>query len=96
MKVNKRKKRISLLGVYVTVAVAVLLLRALFMQPEITRNKKTIELLQSKIAYEKVRADEVETLKDKVNTDEYIERVAREKLGLVKENEKIFVDAASQ
>lgn len=30
--------------------------------------------------------------KKELNTDEYIEKVAREKLGMVKEGEKIFMD----
>lgn len=93
---RKKKKRISLIGLGVIVFAAVCISRALIMQPRITKNKDTIKELQSKIEYENIRAEEVDALKEKVNTDEYIERVAREKLGLVKENEKIFIDVASQ
>ena len=38
----------------------------------------------------------LDDLKEKVDTNEYIEKVAREKLGLVKENEIIFIDVASK
>ena len=39
---------------------------------------------------EKERSEEINKLKKYVGTDEYIEEVAREKLGLVKENEILF------
>ncbi len=93
---RKKRKRISLLGLGVSAAVLMMISKAFIMQPEINRNNDKIEKLQSAIEYEKVRAEEVENLQDKVNTDEYIEKVAREQLGLVKENEKIFIDIASQ
>lgn len=93
---KKQKKRLSLSGLIVTLVVLWMLSRAFMMQPEINANKAMIENLQDKIEYEQIRAEEVEKLKEKVNTDEYIERVAREQLGLVMENEKIFIDVSSQ
>ena len=39
---------------------------------------------------EEERAAEIDDLESYVNTDEYVEEVAREKLGLVHENEIIF------
>ena len=46
--------------------------------------------LQEQIQEEKERASEIDALEDYVSTDEYVEEVAREKLGLVHENEIIF------
>lgn len=37
-------------------------------------------------------AKEIEKEKSQLGTDEYIEKVARDKLGMCKEDEKIFVD----
>lgn len=37
-------------------------------------------------------AEEIEKEKSQLGTDEYIEKVARDKLGMCKEDEKIFVD----
>ena len=64
---------------------------------------KTIELNEQASAYEatidgyekdmkelKKERKEIEELRDYVNTDSYIEEVAREKLGLVYENEIVF------
>ncbi len=93
---RKMKRKISPAGLAVAAAVVLMIWHAFAMQPEITRNKETIEMLNSKIEYEKALAEETEKLKEKVNTDEYIEKVAREQLGLVKENEKIFIDMSSK
>ena len=40
---------------------------------------------------EEIKRD-IEEEKAQVGTDEYIEKVARDKLGMCKENEKIFID----
>lgn len=46
--------------------------------------------LQAQIDDEKDRSNEIDQLKEQVGTDEYIEQVAKEKLGLVHENEILF------
>lgn len=46
--------------------------------------------LQEQIEEEKARAEEIENLDEYVGSDEYVEEVAKEKLGLVHENEIIF------
>lgn len=46
--------------------------------------------LEEQIKEEKARAKEIEDLDEYVGTDEYVEDVAKEKLGLVHENEIIF------
>lgn len=47
-------------------------------------------LLDEQIAAEKERAEEIEAFSKEVQTKGYIERVAREKLGLVYEGEIMF------
>lgn len=46
--------------------------------------------LISQIEEEKARAEEIEELEEYVGTSEYVEQVAKDKLGLVYENEIIF------
>ena len=58
-------------------------------------NKERIEELQSEIAKEEQRADEIEEYKQYTKSREYIEEVAREKLGLVYEGEVIFKEGSS-
>ncbi|HIZ60813.1 MAG TPA: septum formation initiator family protein, partial [Candidatus Dorea faecipullorum] len=57
------------------------------------RNKEYIaqeKELEASIQEEKDRAEEISELEDYVGTDEYIEQTAKDKLGLVHENEIIF------
>ena len=42
----------------------------------------------------KLKSEELKETKSRINTDEYIEQYAREKLGLVMPYEIIFVDAS--
>ncbi len=46
--------------------------------------------LQQQIKEEKQKAKEIDKLEDYVGTDAYVEDIAREKLGLVYEDETIF------
>ena len=86
-------------GISVTVLVlfmASMIFRGLMQIPQIEKNRETITSLNEQIEYEKRRTEEIEELKGKVNSDEYIEKVAREKLGYIKQNEKIFIDISAQ
>ena len=93
-----KKKRISKSnrqGVAAIIAVLLLLLIVLQIQSQklITKNNnyriQKTELEQA-IQDEKVRAGEIRDLQDYINSDEYIEKIARDKLGLVYEDEIIF------
>lgn len=46
--------------------------------------------LQAQLDDEKERSEEIDELKKYVDTDEYIEEIAKEKLGLIHENEILF------
>lgn len=83
-------------AVTVSLIVAFLLVKGIVQQPEITKNKEKIQNLNTKIAEQQATNDEIKDMMGKVDTDEYIEKVAREKLDLVKENEIIFIDIASE
>lgn len=48
------------------------------------------EELMAQIEAEQERSEEIDALKEYVETDEYIEMVAKEKLGLAFENEILF------
>lgn len=92
-KVKAKKKR-SLIPWLVFGVICAMFINAMIQQPKILENKEKIASLEEQIAYEQLRAKEVDALKDMVNTDEYIERMARDRLGLIKENEKVFIDVA--
>jgi len=64
-----------------------------FRQQSLMNHKRQeIKNIQQKIECEKKVTDELNREKEKIDTDEYIEKVAREKLGMVKKDEIIFYD----
>lgn len=89
---EKNKKAIMFWAV--VLASGSMLLRGVMQLPQIHKNNKAIASLEEKIEYEGTRQKEIDELKDKVDTDEYIEKIASEKLGLVKSNAKIFIDVS--
>ena len=87
-----RKHRSSVLGIsgvilllVVVVSVSSISLRA--------KNQSYIEQeaeLEAQIQEEKERTEEIEQMEEYVGTEEYIEQIARDKLGLIYENEILF------
>lgn len=62
---------------------------------QIAINKKNQELenLQTQIAEANEESDKLKTEIENLSDPEYIEKIAREKLGLVRPNERVFVDS---
>ena len=48
----------------------------------------------SLIEEENLKHEQLTEIKNRISTDEYIEEVARDRLGLVKPNEIVFIDAS--
>ena len=74
--------------------VLVLLIVLLVQSQKLIRNNQEYterkETLEQEIKDEEIRADEIEELKDYVDSTEFIEKIARDKLGLVYDDEIIF------
>lgn len=86
-------KRGILLWAVITASVG-MLFKGAMQRPQINQYRAEIAELNDKIQLERDRQAEIDDLKTKVNTDEYIEKIASEKLGLVKSNAKIFIDVS--
>lgn len=78
---------VSLVVVMIMVVVAV---QSVSLQQKIDAKAQEEELLDDRIAQERARAEEIEAFGKEVQTKGYIERIAREKLGLVYEGEIMF------
>lgn len=61
---------------------------------QLQRLSEEIELYQAQLDEANMKTEELKETKKIINTDEYIENYAREKLGLVMPYETIFVDAS--
>jgi len=99
MKSRRRRLRKGMRGhrqsVFAIIAVLVLLVAVVSVNAMTLRAKEKayhaqeIELAEQ-IEEEKARSKEIDELEKYVGTDEYVEGVAKDKLGLVHENEIIF------
>ena len=64
-------------------------------QKKIDSYNSNIDYLSSKIDEQKDYREELNSVKDNINSPEYIEEVAREKLNMYMPNEKVYIDIGS-
>ena len=53
-----------------------------------------LQMYNNLIDEENLKHEQLSETKNRISTDEYIEEVARDRLGLVKPNEIVFIDAS--
>ncbi len=96
---SKKRKTIDIANRYLGMAAIALVVSVLFVFMVSASNELENRLvvydaraaaLEEEIQEEKERTEEIEALREYMLTDEYAEEVARERLGLVKENEIVF------
>ncbi len=78
------------IGVVVTLLLAVLIVQGRSLEKKLAVYDAEETELRAQIEEEEARTDEIDELKEYMQTDDYAEEVAREKLGLVKDNEIVF------
>ena len=83
----------SVIALVVLVLITVLLVQSIRIQNKITAFNASNTQLESLIQEEKDRSVELEKLPAYIESDDYIEKAAREKFGLVYEDEIIFKPA---
>ena len=86
----------SILTWSVVIVCGLMIFKGVMQIPQIRANRLQIASVQEQIEYEKTRQRETDALMTRVDSDEYIEKVASEKLGLVKSNSKIFIDVSQE
>lgn len=91
---NKEKKqsKMKMSSVIVIIAAGFMLIKGALMQPQIIKNQDKIAELKEQKAYEQKRGEEIDRLKQNSDSDEYIEKIAREKLGMIRKDEILFID----
>ena len=94
----EKKRRTTELSITIVLCllVGVLTVKGISLQQKVNANASRISSPNSQIAKEKQRTDEIDDLKEYMQTDEYIEKTAREKLGMVKDNEILFKESKSK
>ncbi|MGI6007540.1 MAG: FtsB family cell division protein [Ruminococcus sp.] len=92
---NRRYNKIAMMGITLVVCMMLVLLyvEGRSVQQRIADNTQRQQELEDQIDDEKARTEEIKDMQEYVQSDEYIEKIAKEKIGLVKENEIIFKEA---
>lgn len=89
---NSKYNKIAMIGICFVVCVMLLLLfiEGRSVKEKIAANNERQQELTEQIEEEKERTEEIEDMQDYMQSDEYTEKIAKEKIGLIKENEIIF------
>ena len=78
----------------ITFVVAILFIammtKSISVEKQLSQYQQELEKLDNKMTEETERTKEIDDMKEYMETDEYAEEVARDKLGLVKDNEIVF------
>ncbi len=75
---------------------AYLLFTIISQQGAISKNNSDISMLQQQISEKKIEIESLRQEYSNIDSDEYVEQMAREKLGLVQANERVFRDSGKR
>lgn len=87
---SSNRAGMGIIALVVTLLIAALLMQSIKLNRRIVSYRSSNAALETRIQEEKDRAEELKKLPDYVESDEYIEKAAREKFGLVYDDEIIF------
>jgi cell division protein FtsB len=97
MTMNKGKKKKSSFGVILLLAVFLYLSYIAVGQQKLINSKNDeLNRINNKIAEEEKINEQLTKEMEMIDSDEYKEKVAREKFGMVKENETVYVDIGNK
>ena len=88
--VQNHKRSVLAISAVILMLIAVVSANSVTLRAKEKAYRAQEQELEEQIEQEKARASEIDDLEGYVGTDEYSEEVAREKLGLVYQNEIIF------
>ncbi len=96
-KKKNRQNRIAMLAITFVVGVLFfgMMSQSYALSRQLSDYKEQEKSLDTQIEEENERTAEIDDLKEYMQTDEYVEEIARDKLGLVKDNEIVFREGQS-
>lgn len=81
-----------LLKSFVLLFIFYFMIQFVIMGSQIREKKQELGALEQQVAQQQLTNDELQNMLDSGLTDEYIERIARDKLGLAYQGERVFID----
>lgn len=88
--ISPTKSAVVIIAFVALVMLVVMLISGYNLKNKISDNNARAEELQEKIDSENERTNEIEELEEYMQSDEYLEQEAKDKLGFVKDGEIIF------
>lgn len=92
-RVKKKKKNVSIVHIMTILFITYFGFTFFNQQLKLNKYNSQIEMYEKEIESKQNLIEYYKSRKENITTDEYIESVAREKLGLVKPYEKVYIDA---
>ncbi len=97
---NKIKKTMTIKKLIIRVAiiafVAYIVITSIVLNIDIAKRKEKLAVAQQQIEEQRILNDELEYLLKSSKSSEYLIKMAREKLGYVFPNERVYVDASGK
>ncbi len=89
---NYIQNKAAMKGITIVVCLllAILLFSGYSLKEKVRENEVKLSQLQEAYEQEQARTKEIEDLQEYMQSEEYIEKYAKEKIGLLKENEILF------
>lgn len=87
---DSRKATMIAIIAIVCMVLVVLMFEGVHLYRKTIQNEVRLSEVDRELEKELERADEIAALKEEIQSDEFIEKMAKEKLGLIKDNEIIF------
>ena len=93
-KIKRKKLNFAKFMKFIGVFVVLSYVLCTLIHQKISLNERMVAVrnYENQISAAKLEQQTLKSELDKVNTDEYLEKLAREKLGLIKPNDRVFVD----
>lgn len=93
---KKGKRKFSFIMIVLFLSVAVIFVVSLVaINKEIKEQKAEVAQLESKCEAQEAENNELQSMVDSGNEDEYLEKVAREKYGYINQGDRVYQDIAS-
>ena len=94
---SSRKKKLGLFGKLLILGVAIYISVAFIqLQVDLNERRSELSLLKQQLAEQDFANQELKTLVDMRQNDEYIERVARDRLDYAYPEERIYIDISGE
>lgn len=96
VKNKRRKKRVNFKVLFVTLLIIYISVAIIGQQSKINNLDKEIGETKNLIMQKEKEFEELEDREQVYGSDEYVERVARERLGYVRPDETVFIDVTGK